>query len=190
MSCRLASRDNSLQAKDVRTLEQRQKLLAEGLAQVNFGRVRLSPQFHKITHSELRAMIRQLGLPTWFITLSANDIYWPHFRKALLHVKYGRAPTDAELQAITAEEASELVRDDPVTSAREWDYLCRSFVDKLLKKCTDLVGGVSDSYDVYESQKRGTFHSHGLYWVDGAPVYTPDTEEAYLNWMDKYVSCR
>ena len=96
----------------------------------------------------------------------------------------------AELQAITAEEASELVRDDPVTSAREWDYLCRSFVDKLLKKCTDLVGGVSDSYDVYESQKRGTFHSHGLYWVDGAPVYTPDTEEAYLNWMDKYVSCR
>lgn len=179
-----------MKAVDVRTTEQRDKLLAEGLATVNFSRVRLSPQFHKNTLSELKAMIRQLGLPTYFITLSANDIYWTHVRKALLYVKLGRPPTDEELTDLIPEQACELVRDDPVTSARYWDYLCRGFIDDILKRYKDIMGGFTDSYDVYESQKRGTFHSHGLYWQEGAPIYSPETEREFLDYHDQYICCR
>ena len=33
---------------------------------------------------ELLAMIRQLGTPTWFFTLSAADMKWPDIYRSLL----------------------------------------------------------------------------------------------------------
>ena len=39
--------------------------------------VRGSPSYYQRTFYELLAMIRQLGTPTWFFTLSAADMKWP-----------------------------------------------------------------------------------------------------------------
>ena len=39
--------------------------------------VRGSPPYYQRTFYELLAMIRQLGTPTWFFTLSAADMKWP-----------------------------------------------------------------------------------------------------------------
>ena len=39
--------------------------------------VRGSPAYYQRTFYDLLAMIRQLGVPTWFLTLSAADMKWP-----------------------------------------------------------------------------------------------------------------
>ena len=39
--------------------------------------VRGSPAYYQKTFYDLLAMIRQLGTPTWFLTLSAADMKWP-----------------------------------------------------------------------------------------------------------------
>jgi len=39
--------------------------------------VRGSPAYWKHASLDLLAMIRQLGIPTWFMTLSAADLQWP-----------------------------------------------------------------------------------------------------------------
>jgi hypothetical protein len=39
--------------------------------------VRGSPAYCKTVLLDLSAMVRQLGMPTWFLTLSAADMQWP-----------------------------------------------------------------------------------------------------------------
>ena len=39
--------------------------------------IRGSPPYYQRTFYDLLAMIRQLGTPTWFFTLSAADLKWP-----------------------------------------------------------------------------------------------------------------
>ena len=41
-----------------------------------FRTVRNSPPYLDMCKKEIMAMIRQLGLPTWFISLSAADTKW------------------------------------------------------------------------------------------------------------------
>ena len=36
-----------------------------------------SPPYYQCTFNELLAMVRQLGTPTWFLTLTAADLKWP-----------------------------------------------------------------------------------------------------------------
>ena len=38
--------------------------------------LRVSPPYWEAAKKELFAMIRQLGLPTWFISLSAAETHW------------------------------------------------------------------------------------------------------------------
>ena len=57
-------------------------------------------------------MIRQLGPPTFFLTLSAAEIQWPELMKIVLSLRFGRIATNADF------EKHDLVRNDPVTCAR------------------------------------------------------------------------
>lgn len=51
----------------------------------------------------------------------------------------------------------------------------------------------SDYFHRLEFQMRGSPHSHGLYWLKNAPVYDehdPDSEEACIQFIDKYIICQ
>ena len=51
--------------------------------------VRGSPPYYQHTFYELLAMIRQLGTPTWFFTLSAADMKWPEVIQTIAR-QYGK----------------------------------------------------------------------------------------------------
>ena len=48
-----------------------------------FKTIRNSPQYWENQKKEVFSMIRQLGLPTLFLSLSANDLHWPELIIAL-----------------------------------------------------------------------------------------------------------
>ena len=41
-----------------------------------FKNIRNSPPYLERVGKDIRAMIRQLGIPTWFMSLSGNDLNW------------------------------------------------------------------------------------------------------------------
>ena len=83
--------------------------------------VRGSPAYYQCTFYELLAMIRQLGTPTWFFTLSAADMKWPEVIQTIAK-QYGVAYTDEEVCQLSFEERSNWLRQNPVTAARHFQY--------------------------------------------------------------------
>ena len=83
--------------------------------------LRGSPPYYQKTFYELLAMIRQLGAPTWFFTLSAADMHWPDMIRTIAK-QYGVSYTDEEVAALSFEERSKWLRQNPVTATRHFQY--------------------------------------------------------------------
>ncbi|GBN03577.1 hypothetical protein AVEN_155669-1, partial [Araneus ventricosus] len=71
---------------------QGQKGVVEDL-HLHLKNLRGSASYWRTAHNEFIAFIRCLGPPTWFITLSCNDLNWLHMRKAFL-IADGRPDED------------------------------------------------------------------------------------------------
>ena len=83
--------------------------------------IRGSPPYYQRTFYDLLAMIRQLGTPTWFFTLSAADLKWPDMIQTIAK-QYGVYYTDDEVAALSFDEKSNWLKRNPVTAARQSDY--------------------------------------------------------------------
>ena len=80
--------------------------------------IRGSPPYYQRTFYDLLAMIRQLGTPTWFFTLSAADLKWPDMIQTIAK-QYGVHYTDDEVSKLSFDEKSNR---NPVTAARHFHY--------------------------------------------------------------------
>ena len=88
--------------------------------------VRGSPPYYQRTFYDLLAMIRQLGTPTWFFTLSAADMKWPDVIQIIAR-QYGHHFTDEQIEAMSFEDKSKWLRCNPVTAARHFHYRLSTF---------------------------------------------------------------
>lgn len=81
---------------------------------------------------DLFAMIRQLGKPTFFLTLSANEIGWPNLTSLLYKLKNNGADIDEiTLQNMHYNYKATLVNEDPVTCAIYFNKLVNTVMDIL-----------------------------------------------------------
>ncbi|PZC74948.1 hypothetical protein B5X24_HaOG206881 [Helicoverpa armigera] len=145
--------------------------------------VRGSASYWQKCCSELIAMVRTLGPPTWFLTFSCNDLNWPEMIKALL-IADGRDINDAE--CLTFPERLELVQKHPVVIARQFTIRVNALM-RLLKHNHDcLEGPIEDYWYRVEFQNRGSPHLHMLVWCNNVPEFsTPQGIEV----IEKVVSC-
>ena len=88
--------------------------------------VRGLPPYYQRTFYDLLAMIRQLGIPTWFLTLSTVDMKWPDVIQTIAK-QYGTIYTDDEVASLSFEEKSNWLRCNPVTAARHFQYRLNTF---------------------------------------------------------------
>ena len=68
-----------------------------------------SPPYYQRVFYDLLAMIRQLGTPTRFFTVSAADLKWPDMIQAVAR-QYGVHYTDDEVAALTFEQKSNVTQ--------------------------------------------------------------------------------
>ena len=94
--------------------------------------IRGSPPYYQRTFYDLLAMIRQLGTPTWFFTLSAADMKWPDMIQTIAK-QNGVYYTDDEVNALAFEDKSNWLRRNPVTAARHCHYRLNLFFLDFLK---------------------------------------------------------
>lgn len=127
--------------------------------------------FMKMTRKrDLFAIIRQLGKPTFFLSINANEIYWIKLLTILLKLskKYpGKTAKDLNIS-----ERCTLVGDDPVTCCIYFYRLLGSLMKMLQSKLTYNPFGkyfVKDYFLHIEFQHQESPHAHFLLWLNDDP---------------------
>ena len=135
--------------------------------------VRASPPFWQEKKKEVMAMVRQLGMPSLFMTLSAAETQWPELIRILYKVLKGRDITLEEASELSWMEKAELIRKDPITCSRYFDHRMRTLIFHVLSKENGPFNGnrIIDYYYRIEFQHRGSPHVHCIFWLADTPRY-------------------
>ena len=154
-----------------------------------FRQLRNSPPYLEARKKDIFAMIRQLSLPTWFISLSAADTRWTDLLKMLAKLNDDAELTDTDIENMTWQEKTNLVQKDPVTCSRYFDHRVNEFLNTVLKSKCEPIGTVRDYFYRVEFQQRGSPHIHMLVWVENAPKLDTNTEDEIVQFVDQYLTC-
>ncbi|XP_055632950.1 uncharacterized protein LOC129773377 [Toxorhynchites rutilus septentrionalis] len=132
-----------------------------------------SVQYWQQRKRDVFAMIRQLGKPTMFLTMSASEVRWSHLLTILHRLSNGsnEAGFSDVMQQLTALQRATLVSEDPVT--------CCAYFNKLVNVVMMLLSStryspfgeyfVVDYFKRIEFQHRGSPHAHILLWLANDP---------------------
>jgi len=190
---RKRSQQSGLTAGQLLQSETIESLLSSDEAYKVLAGDRSSPAYWQQKMRELMAMVRQLGVPTFFLTLSAAETHWPELLVILEKVLHKRVITEKEALELSYVQKCELIQADPVTCARYFDHRFR----ELFKIITEEKGPfaeypVVDSYCRIEFQHRGSPHVHCLLWLKDAPQYSadnPDSKKVCEDFIARFITC-
>ncbi len=174
---------NLLNNEFVLGLEQRN----EGL--VALKNIRSSPSYWDARQKEVFATIRQLGIPTFFHTVSAMESHWPELIVILKLVLDGKQLSELEAAALTQAEKTDLIRRDPITCARYFDTKSHDYFTPILK--SDAVFDKNPLMDYFvrvEFQHRGSPHLHILLWLKDSPKYYLDDPFYCVKFIDRFIT--
>ncbi|GFX43996.1 ATP-dependent DNA helicase [Trichonephila clavipes] len=132
-----------------------------------------SIQYWMTRKKDLFAMLRQLGKPTVFFTISANEI-----KPKLLKILHGLSDSFKDIHAedplvnLNRSQRSHLVNEDPVTCCVYFNKLVDIIMAMLQAKMTYNPFGpywVLDYFLRIEFQHHGSPHAHVLLWLENNP---------------------
>ncbi|XP_062606605.1 uncharacterized protein LOC134268370 [Saccostrea cucullata] len=147
--------------------------------------IRGTPAYWSATQKDLFAMLRQLGIPTWFCSFSAAEFRWNEIVGSILHHENDtRDPSNLDWA-----EKSDILRKNPVTVARMFENRFHIFQRDVILSPSNPIGKVIDYFIRVEFQQRGSPHMHCLYWVENAPKFNIDSDETVCDFIDRYVTC-
>ena len=147
--------------------------------------IRGTPAYWSSAQKDLFAMLRQLGIPTWFCSFSAAEHRWNDAVASILKNQGdNRDPCSLDWA-----EKNEVLRSNPVTVARMFEHRFHVFQSEVIFSPAEPIGKVTDYFQRVEFQQRGSPHMHCLYWIENAPKLDQDGENAVCDFVDRYVSC-
>ena len=185
--CKL--KDMTLTVNDVLNEENVKKLVRLDEGYRIFRTLRNSPPYLESRKKDLFAMIRQLGLPTWFISLSAADTKWTDLLSCLGKLVEDKTFCEEDLRTMDWQTKTKLLQSDPVTCARYFDHRVRLFIFNVIKSGHNPLGEMTDYFYRVEFQQRGSPHIHMLMWTKNSPVFERDTEQQICSYVDQFTSC-
>lgn len=109
-------------------------------------------------------MIRQLGKPTAFLTLSASEMHWPDLVQLLQRLRLKPSEIGVPLEQMNSIYRAQLVIDNPVVCAIYFDRLVRVILNILRNTRVSPFRPyiVVDYFKRIEFQHRGSAHEHIL----------------------------
>uniref|UniRef100_UPI00358FEAD2 uncharacterized protein n=1 Tax=Myxine glutinosa TaxID=7769 RepID=UPI00358FEAD2 len=147
--------------------------------------IRGTPAFWQASQKDLFAMLRQLGKPTWFCSFSAGDMRWTEIIEAILQEEGD--PRNAN--DLDWSEKCIILKRNPITAARMFDHMFRSFLKDFIMSQAKPIGKIKDYFYRIEFQQRGSPHTHCLFWVEDAPTLDKDSDEEVVSFIDQYITC-
>ena len=92
--------------------------------------VKGTPAYWKQFLHEVLAMVKQLGIPTYFLTLSCGDLRWNELPYIINHLNNLNL-TDEEIRNLTYQQRTKLLNDNPVLVARHFQLKRKFSLRKL-----------------------------------------------------------
>lgn len=123
--------------------------------------VRGTPPYWQKVQFKLLAAIKQLGIFTWFIALSAVDLKWIDTIQANASQR-GVNLKEVDIQGMTWEDKCSWLRSKPTTAARHFQYRLDCLMKDLILSDANPLGEVIHFFYRIEFQQRGSPHAHGL----------------------------
>ena len=135
---------------------------------------------------DLLVMFRTLSPPTFFITLTADNMNWP----GLLYVLAGMDVSKEEVDDMSSKQKREVLCSDPVSTARHFSQRFAKFI-AFLKSSAKLIGEIKDYFWHVEFHLQGSPHMHSLWWVKDAPdLQTVEGMRAVPGFIDQHISTK
>ena len=186
---RCKQRGQKITAAEARNSNYLEKLVNLDKGYYIFRQLRNSPAYLETRKKDIFAMIRQLSLPTWFMSLSAADTRWTDLLKMLAKLNDGIEYSEKEIETLTWQEKTKPVQKDPVTCSRYFDHRVQEFLNIVLKSNCQPIGKVQDYFYRVEFQQRGSPHIHMLVWIENAPTLETSSEKDIVQFVDQYLTC-
>ncbi|XP_072041446.1 uncharacterized protein [Amphiura filiformis] len=153
------------------------------------AKIRGTPAYWEKSKRDVFAMIRQLGIPTFFFFFSAADRRWIDIDNGIL-ISQGKQPMTAEQHKnMTWEDHCKIIMSNPATAARMFQQRVHALINDVILSPANPIGKVEDYYYRTEFQQRGWPHIHMIAWVKDAPEFDRESDEEIAEFIDKYVSC-
>ena len=133
---------------------------------------------------EVLAMVKQLGLPTFFLTLSCADLRWNELVSIISKLN-GLNLSEEDIEALSYFDRCKILNSNPVLLARHFQYRVEVFFKEIV--LDGPLGKVKYYVIRVEFQFRGSPHVHSFVWVVDAPILTKDTKDQYKLFIDQIV---
>ena len=140
--------------------------------------VRGTKQFWFLKKSDVMAMVREYGSPTFFLTFSCAEYDAPDIDTYLRKVN----------KVSDKYPINKLCTEDPVSVSRKFSQKFRDFFTTVLLKGA-VLGKVTHFFWKKEYQARGALHYHVLLWIDEALVIGKHPPKDVLNWIESRITC-
>ena len=89
--------------------------------------VKGTPSYWKNVKSGVLAMVKQLGVPTFFLTLSCADLRWKEF----LEIMQKLNEADFDISNLSYYDCCNILNSNPVLVARHFQYRVKFFLNLL-----------------------------------------------------------
>ena len=178
-----------VQAKHVLDDESRARIVRLDEGFYIFRNLRNSPAYLEKRKKDAFAMIRQIGFPSLFISLSAAETKWPELLRAIGQLNDKKTYTDEEIAEMDTQKIFGLIRKDSATVVRYFHHRFNTFLHDVLRSEHNPIGEISDYFWRYEFAKRGAIHVHWFAYLKDAPVYGEDDNDDVIRYYDKIISC-
>ena len=143
-----------------------------------------TPAYWKKFLFEVLAMVKQLGLPTYFMTLSCADLRWNELPTIISRLN-GMNMSEEEIKQMDYRTRCDLLNSNPVLLARHFQYRVEVFFKEIV--VDGPLGKVTYQVIRVEFQVRGSPHIHSFLWVIDAPVLTKETKNEYIQFVDQVI---
>ena len=145
--------------------------------------VKGTPAYWKQFLYDVLAMVKQLGIPTYFLTLSCADLRWEEL-PYIINKLSNLVLSYEELKKLSYQEQCNLLNNNPVLVARHFQYKIEVFFREII-----LDGNLwkTKYYAIcIEFQERDSSHVHSFLWIFNTPNI--ENEAAYLELIEKTVN--
>ena len=153
-----------------------------------FKTIRCSPPYFENKKKNVMAMIRQLGIPSLFISLSAADTKWTNLLSSIQTLLTNKLCSSEEIEKMTGSQKCTLISSHPTACSQYFDNRVKKFYKHILKSPHSPFGKLVNYFYRVEFQHRGSPHIHGLLWIENAPHYEKNTDQEIIQYIDSIIT--
>lgn len=154
---------------------------------VYMSSIRGSSSYWRQYTGDVLAMIKQLGIPSFFFTFSFDDLNSDDCVNSLWKAKYGANVPNVKPGDIPYDERKALLNDFPIVAAKHFSMRLTKLLAFLKNQSVAIFGKKLIDYTIrIEFQARGSPHCHSLLWFEEAPDWNfPEG----IKFLEENVSC-